>query len=218
MIEVSNLSETRAAYDTVAADYAELLRDALAEKPLDRAVLGAFADLVRAGGRGPVVDLGCGPGRITAHLKDLGLDVFGVDLSPEMIAVARRSHPKLRFEEGDLTAPEWADNALAGVVAWYSIIHIPPAQLAGVFSGFHRVLAPGGHLLLAFQSGEDELVRLHEAYGHQVSCDVYRLSPHQIVERLGEAGFAVHSRMSRGPEGAEKTRQCFVVARKPAAS
>jgi trans-aconitate methyltransferase len=100
MTEPDYLRTTRAAYDTVAVDYARLLSSELAAKPLDRALLAAFAELVLADGGGPVADLGCGPGRVTTHLHALGLDAFGVDLSPEMVAVARRSYPDLRFEAG----------------------------------------------------------------------------------------------------------------------
>ncbi len=93
MTEPSYLCATRAAYDTVAVDYAELVSRELAAKPLDRALLAAFAELVQAAGVGPVADLGCGPGRVTAHLHHLGLTAFGVDLSPAMVAAARRRHP-----------------------------------------------------------------------------------------------------------------------------
>ena len=97
------ISETRIAYDTVAADYAAVLEDALAAAPLERALLGTFAELVQAGGGGPVADVGCGPGRITTYLDGLGLDVSGVDLSPEMVAVARRAYPGLVFQVGTMT-------------------------------------------------------------------------------------------------------------------
>ena len=81
------------AYDTVAADYAALLADELHRKPWDRATLTAFAELVLASGGGPVLEVGCGPGRITAHLHGLRLDVSGVDLSPQMVEEARRAPP-----------------------------------------------------------------------------------------------------------------------------
>ena len=89
------LRATRASYDAVAAGYSGHFRDELAARPLDRAMLAGFAELVRTAGAGPVADIGCGTGRVTAHLNDLGLSVFGVDLSPQMVAVARRSHPGL---------------------------------------------------------------------------------------------------------------------------
>lgn len=214
MIEPTHLSETRASYDTVAADYAELFKTSLAEIPMDRAMLGVFAELVLAGEVGPVADIGCGPGRITAHLDLLGLPVFGVDLSPGMIAVARQTYPGLRFEEGSMLALDLADASLAGLVAWYSIIHTPLDLLPVVFGEFHRVLAAGGHLMLAFQVG-DERVRLEQGYGHEISLDAYRLSPDRIVELLSQAGFVAQARLVREPAGREKTQQAYLLLRKP---
>ncbi|MGO4431328.1 trans-aconitate 2-methyltransferase, partial [Streptomyces sp. MCAF7] len=112
----SHLSTTADAYDAVAVLYTELVRDELDHVPLDRALLAAFAEVARAtAGAGPVAELGCGPGRITAHLRDLGLDVFGVDLSPVMIDIARETYPDLRFEVGSMDALDLADGELNGV-------------------------------------------------------------------------------------------------------
>lgn len=218
MTEPDFLTTTRAAYNTVAVDYAQLVGTELSEVtegPQGRALLAAFAELVKNVGSGLVADLGCGPGRATAYLASLGLSVFGVDLSPEMVAVARRAHPSLRFEEGSITALDQTDGALGGIVAWYSIIHTPPERLPSVFAEFARALAPGGQLLLAFQVGENEHVHKEEAYGHQVPLDNYRLSPDHVAELLGQAGFVVHTRMLREPFYAfEKTRQAFLLAHK----
>jgi SAM-dependent methyltransferase len=213
MTDPSDTRAIRAAYDTVAVDYAELLRDELATKPFDRALLAAFAELVLAGGSGPVADVGCGPGRVTAHLRGLGIEAFGVDVSPAMVAVARRDHPDLRFDVGAMTALNVADGTLGGILAWYSIIHAPPEHLPQVFAEFHRALAPGGYLLLAFQVG-DERVHLEHAYGHTLSLDAYRLSPDWIAELLTHAGLDVIARLVREPDPAEKTPQANLVARK----
>ena len=215
MSEPSYLVTTRVAYDTVAPDYAELLKDSLAEIPMDRAMLAVFAELVLGDGAGPVGDIGCGPGRITKHLDSLGLDVFGIDLSPAMVDVARRAHPGLRFDVGSLTGLDLADGAMAGVVAWYSIIHTPPKELPAVFAELHRVMRPGGHLLLAVQDGEDEPVDHEQAYGHAVSFVSYRLSTDRVVDLLGRAGFAMSTRVVREPDGAyERTKQTYLLARK----
>jgi SAM-dependent methyltransferase len=175
-----HLAATRAAYDAVAADYSDLLRDELAGRPLDRALLAAFAELVQAAGGGPVAEAGCGPGRVTAHLAGLGLQISGVDLSPGMLAAARRAHPGVPLTEGRLDALPVASGALAGLVAWYSVIHTPPERLGDVFSEFSRVLRPGADLLLAFQAGDGKIhkkVHLSRAYGHAISLDAYRLAP-----------------------------------------
>ncbi len=210
---------TRASYDTVAAAYERLLRPELAARPLERALLAAFAELVRGPESGPVADLGCGPGRITAHLASLGVDAYGIDLSPGMVAVARERHPHLRFEEGTMAALGCRDGELGGAVAWYSTVHMPPGLLPGVFAEIHRVLAPGGRLLLAYKAGE-RVRHLDHAYGHPLSLDVYWVPPGEVAGLLGAAGFTVEARMTRRPDAGDGPRageQGFVLARKPIA-
>ena len=208
MSEPDDVRATRAAYDLVAFDYAELLRMELADKPVDRAMLRVFAELVH----GRVADMGCGPGRITAHLAELGIDAFGIDLSPAMVAVARREHPTLQFEVGSMESLVTPDAALGGIVAWYSIIHTPASRLPAVFAEFHRVLTAGGLLLLAFQVG-DEPRHLSHAYGHDIVLDAYRLQPESIADLLAAAGFTVEAQLIREPDTSEKTPQAFMLAR-----
>ncbi|MEU7899257.1 class I SAM-dependent methyltransferase [Nonomuraea sp. NPDC049152] len=213
MTEPSYLHATRMGYDTIAADYAEHFSDELAAKPWDRALLAAFAEIVRKDGGGPVADLGCGPGRVTAHLDALGLTVFGVDLSPAMVAVARRTFPGLRFDEGSMTDLDLPDGALGGIVAWYSIINTPPEQLPALFAELHRVLEPGGRLLLAFQVGAQP-PRMTEWLGHAVTLDFYWQSPDLVEERLSEVGLVVEARLVREPDGTEKVKRAYLLARR----
>ncbi|EKX62709.1 class I SAM-dependent methyltransferase [Streptomyces ipomoeae] len=210
-----HLHTTRLSYDTVAADYELLLREEMAKNPFDRSVLGVFAELVLGSGGGPVADLGCGPGRITGHLASLGLDVFGIDLSPEMVTVARWAHPGLRFDVGTMTALDLADGSLAGAVAWYSTVHTPPAELPVLLGEFHRVLAPGGLLQMAFKVGE-ESYHLSHAYGHDLDLDVYRYPTDLIAELLKDAGFVESARLEREAGPKENTPQGYLLARKPA--
>ncbi|MDG4858367.1 methyltransferase domain-containing protein [Streptomyces sp. T-3] len=214
MTEADFLRTTRAFYDAIAVDYAAHFRDPLAARPLERAVLAGFAELVGQGP--PVLDVGCGPGRMTAHLAGLGLAVSGVDLSPEMVALARREHPGLQFEEGSMLALDAADGSLGGVMSWYSCIHTPPESLPDVFAEFARVLAPGGHLLVAFQVG-DEPLHFDEAFGHRVSLDFRRLRPERIAELAVGAGFTEVSRQLREPiegESTQPAQQAFLVFRR----
>lgn len=211
--EPVHLTETRTAYDTVAVDYARLLEDELARSPLDRALLGHFAELVGLEGGGPVVDLGCGPGRITGHLAALGLDVSGIDLSPGMVAEARRRFPDIDFRTGSLAALDLADSSVTGLVAWYSIIHIPPALLPEVFAELHRVIRPNGLLLLAFQAGGFS-VRHERAYGHEVTFEAHRHDPDHVTSLLVDAGFCVTVRTERAKQDYEKTPQAFLLARR----
>jgi len=197
MTEPDFLRTTRTAYDSMAALYAELFANGLEDFPLDRAMIAAFAELVRADGGGPVTDVGCGPGHVTALLHSLGLEASGVDLSPEMIAIARTARPDLRFEVGSMTALDLPDGRLGGVMARYSIIHTPPEQLPRICTEFHRVLAPGGHLLLAFQAHDDPS-ELAESFDHKVTL-AYRWSPDQVADLLTTTGFTEKARLLRAP-------------------
>ncbi|MFF8969884.1 class I SAM-dependent DNA methyltransferase [Streptomyces sp. NPDC014995] len=216
MTHADHLTATRAFYDAIADDYADHFRDAHAADPMDRAVLTVYAELVGTGGR--VADLGCGPGGITGLLASLGLSVSGLDLSESMLAIARRENPGIRFERGSMLKLEGhADGSLDGVVSWYSSIHTPVDELPALFAEFHRVLTPGGHLLLAFQVG-DEPRHLDRPWGHPVALDFQRRRPERMAELLAAAGFDVRVRTVREPEPDrdESAPQAYLIARRPA--
>ncbi|WP_157253660.1 class I SAM-dependent methyltransferase [Nonomuraea typhae] len=202
--------QTRDSYTAIAVEYAELVRAEMGGKPLDRAMVGAFADLVR--GQGQVADIGCGTGNATGQLHKLGVDVFGVDLSPGMLAVARKDLPEVRFFEGSMLELDIPDESLAGLVAWYSTIHVADELLPRALAEFHRVLRPGGHALLAFQVG-DEPLHLTEGLGHQIDLLFHRRRPEKMAELLKAAGLVTHARLVREPEN-ERTPQAFLLARK----
>ncbi|WP_097935212.1 MULTISPECIES: class I SAM-dependent methyltransferase [unclassified Streptomyces] len=217
------LHTTRTSYDTMAPAYVEFARGELAAKPLERALLSTFTELAAAGGSGlPVADVGCGTGRVTAHLHELGLglDVFGIDLAPQMVAVAREQHPGLRFEEGSMLGLGLPDASLGGLLAWYSTIHVPDEELPRAFAEFHRVLTPGAHVQLGFQVG-DEALRLTEAWGMEILLDFHRRQPERIAALLRGAGLEVRSVVwrERDTEGPfpERAPQGFVLARRPLA-
>ncbi|SEM07739.1 class I SAM-dependent DNA methyltransferase [Nonomuraea pusilla] len=213
MTDASHLLSTRASYNALAEEYDRHFARELDGKPLDRGLLGAFAEIVRASDPGPVADLGCGTGIVTAHLDSLGVRAFGVDLSPGMLAVARRNHPELRFEEGSLEALDLPDNHLAAAVCWYSVVHTPPERQPLVFAELARVLRPGGHLLIAFQVG-DEPRHFSEVFGHQIALDFHRLRPDRAADQLAQVGLLVTARLVRDPDSTERTSQGFLLARK----
>ncbi|MEV4440211.1 class I SAM-dependent methyltransferase [Streptomyces sp. NPDC049577] len=205
----SHLSATAYAYDALADRYAAFARNALDPLPLDRAVLAAFAEYARAGDAGPVAELGCGPGQVTALLRDLGLDVLGVDLSPALIDIARATYPDLRFEVGSMDALDLADGELGGIVSWYSVIHTPPRYVPSYLAEFRRVLAPGGPLLLAFFESEGEPVT---PFDHKVTT-AYRWPVEELATLAGEAGFVEVGRMLREPCEGERYRRGHLIMR-----
>jgi SAM-dependent methyltransferase len=213
--EPAHLRATRATYDAVAPEYARLLPDLRAETALDQAMLAEFAQLTSTTGLGSVADLGCGTGRITAHLDSLGLDAFGIDLSPTMVDLARRAHPHLRFDVGSVTSLDLSDAATGGVLAWYSTIHTPPQDLPGVFAEFSRVLAPAGHLLAGFHVGDGHRPRT-VAFRPGVSVDAYDVTPERVADLARQAGLLVHTQLVRAAQGRETRPQGSLIAVKPA--
>jgi len=191
------LADTRTSYDTVAADYADVVRAALARDPYLRGALAMFAGMVEDG---PVVDVGCGPGHVTAHLRDLGVDAFGVDLSPGMVAVARRNHPGPRFEVGSMTDLDLPDASVAGLLAWWSLIHVPDELVATVFGQFRRVLRLGGPVLLGFHVGDESRLKTEGYGGHPMKVHVHLRRPDRVAGWLRDAGFTVEARLLLGTD------------------
>lgn len=209
------LANVRSAYDQVAESYAHLLPDASFETPADRGMIEAFAGYVKEEEAGPVLDAGCGAGRMTGLLSRLGVGVSGIDVSARMVEVARRTYPCLRFDVAELRNLPCPDMHLGGVFAWYSIIHLAPGDLPGVFTEFFRVLAPGGYAMISFQVGDGPR-HIAQAYGHNVSMDAELFPPATVVEHLTDAGFTVVAQMSREPGPREKSPQAVILARRPA--
>lgn len=205
------LSDTRNSYDTDATGYAEKVRGLLDESPFLRASLALFAESVREAGGGPVADVGCGPGYVTRHLHDLGVDAFGIDLSSEMIAIARRDHPDLRFEVGTMTDLDLPDQSVAGVLAFWSVIHVPDHAVPGVFGQFRRVLRPGGPLLVGFHVGDGPSHTAEGYTGRPINVDTHRRRPDLVSRWLREAGFTIEAELLMRPD--EEVPGAIVFAR-----
>jgi SAM-dependent methyltransferase len=193
------LEDTRTSYGTVAVSYADYVRDSLDGEPYLRSALALFADLAGTGG-GPVADVVCGPGQVTAVLHELGIDAFGIDLSPAMIDLARRDHPGLRFEVGSMTDLRLADASVAGLLAFWSLIHIPDETVPAVFGHFRRVLRPGGPLLLGFHVGDGSRLKTQGYGGHPMKVWVHRRQPDRVAAWLRDAGFTIEAQMLLHPD------------------
>lgn len=213
MTDLDFLDTTREGYDLTATEYAERFHHHLQDRPLDRAMLTGFAGL--AGPDAIIADVGCGTGATSRMLSDIGMDVVGIDLSPNMIATARRLNPGLHFQVGSMTSLDFEDGLFDGICAWYSVIHIPDELLPRVFSEFHRVLRPDGVALVAFQVG-DQPRTFKEMFGEQVSLTFYRRQPDTVALLLDEAGLEPYAGLVREPndDGFESTPHAYLIARR----
>jgi ubiquinone/menaquinone biosynthesis C-methylase UbiE len=207
--------ELRAAHDVLAEFYADRLAGALDHMPAERAVLGLFCDLTLAAGVGTnVADVGCGTGRLEPYLAARGLSPRGVDLSPEMIRVARRDHPGFGFDPADLRELPFEDASLAGVVCWYSLMYLAPSDRPAAFSELARVIKPGGYLVTAFKAGDSQVRRGGRSLNLGVEFDVYWLSPGEMERRVNDAGFATVFWGGRPAQGQEGSPQAYLLAQR----
>lgn len=216
MADPENLTGIRSAYDTVAETYSTLIPDTSFEAPSDMAMIDEFSVHMRATANRHVIDVGCGAGRMSSYLSDAGLNVTGVDLSPEMVRVAQHLHPGLLFQVGALAGLPAVDAAADGILAWYSIIHSPRPTLPAIAREFWRVLRPGGLALIAFHAGTGHRT-IERAYGHDVELRAELHSPDHVAARFGEQGFAVRAQLVRSPRAREKHPQASILFGKPSA-
>jgi SAM-dependent methyltransferase len=206
-------SELSSSYDEIAQEYVRRIADELDHKPFDRELLDRFAAMFDA--HDSVCDMGCGPAHIARYLSRRGANVIGIDLSPEMVAQARALNPDLEIHQGDMLALDVADESWAGIVAFYSIIHIPREEVVRALMELRRCLRCGGRLLMSFHIG-DEVVHLEELWDHQVSMDFIFYRTDEMLGYLGEAGFDVEETLERDPypDVEYQSRRAYILARK----
>ncbi len=208
-------AKVRAAYGAVAASYADALTDELTELPFERWVLDRVAEHA---GTDPVVEVGCGPGHVTAYLAEAGADATGIDITPEMVEQARARYPHWTYQVGDLRAlmRPAHDSGWAVVLGWYSLIHLGPTELPGAIEALVRPLLPGGWLVLALHAGTE--VRTNSTwFDHDIDLDFVFYEPAEVVAIAERAGLTDVEWYRRGPftNRGESTQRLYVIARKP---
>jgi ubiquinone/menaquinone biosynthesis C-methylase UbiE/ribosomal protein S18 acetylase RimI-like enzyme len=211
-------SRIQRTYDAVAPSYDSAIGDELTHKPLDRALLRAFLELA---GDGLVADVGCGPGHITRYAGSLHPAVLGIDLSPEMIRIAREHDPDGGYLAGSMLALPADDGIFSGVIALYSIIHFTDEQRTAALAELARVTRPGGWLYLAFHVESDEVVAggvkyLTEWFGQAVDLDGHFLDPATVAVELEATGFGVNASTVRQPDPDVEypSRRCYLIAQR----
>lgn len=153
---------------------------------------------------GTVLDVGCGPGHLTEYLRSRDVEAIGVDVVPTFIEHARTAHPHGRYLLGSMDRLPIADHSVAGVLAWYSLIHVPPDDLDGVLTELRRSLAPAGALVAGFFDGAEIA-----AFEHQV-ITAWSWPFEEFSARLRAAGFAAVERHQRPAQGGHRAHAAIV--------
>lgn len=199
-------------YDRIAGRYADVFSDELERKPGDRRLLDEVATACR--GRGVVLDVGCGPGHVARYLQDAGVDVAGLDLTPAMAAQAHARQPGVPCVVADLRRLPVADAHAAGIVAFYSLIHLQRSELPGAVEGLARALRPGGVLLIAVHGGDGQ-VHADEFVGVPVAVDATLFSASECRAAMEAAACTVEEVVERPPHAFEHpTTRVYVRGRK----
>lgn len=184
-------------YDSTAGEYAEKFMNELGHKHLDRILLYAFADENKD--KGPMIDLGCGPGQTTALLKSYGVDdITGTDLSAAMIAEAGALNPAIKFETADILQLQYGNKSFAAAVAFYAIVHFDDEALALAFKEIYRILKPGGEFLLSYHIG-DGLIHYDTFLDKPVNIDFYMWQTDKVIAHAQAAGFVTVDVIERRP-------------------
>ena len=214
MMKGQELNKIARAYDTVAKEYAEAFAGEHEKKPKDQEILHRFSQEIE--GRRPVWDFGCGPGQTTRYLKNLGIEISGLDLSEKILKQARLIHPDIHFRKGNILELEFEDDSIAGVAAFYAIVHFTEEQAEMFFDEVFRVLQPGGLFLFTYHIGEDT-IRIEEFLGKKIDIDFMFFTTDFISRCLKKIGFEKIEIIEREPypEVEYESRRAYVFASKP---
>ncbi|HWP95623.1 MAG TPA: methyltransferase domain-containing protein [Syntrophomonadaceae bacterium] len=201
-------------YDVFAEEYAQLFFDELDKKPFDRSILLRFAEMTKD--LGTVCDIGCGTGHIGSFLKQNGVEIAGIDISGQMVNEAKRLSPHIHFEQGDMFSLRFGDGYFAGIVAFYSIVHLSLTEVDLAFLEFKRLIHSGGYLLISFHLG-DETIKVDKCKDDKIASAVYVLfDPDEIINKIKKVGFLIEEAIIRYPyEDAEyPSKRAYILARK----
>lgn len=208
--ELSNIEK---AYDTVAKEYAKIFFNEHEKKPKDQEILNRFSrEIIN---KKPIWDLGCGSGQTTQYLKNLGVEISGLDISEKMLEQAKILCPEINFKKGNILKLEFDNNSIGGIISFYSIVHFTKEQVEIAFHEIFRILQPNGLFLFTYHVGKDT-IHIDEFLGKKIDIDFMLFTNAFIYDCLKEIGFDEIEIIEREPypEVEYKSRRAYVFAKK----
>jgi ubiquinone/menaquinone biosynthesis C-methylase UbiE len=203
----------RNAYDRAAHSYAESFYHELYSKPLDVKLLDLFCD--RVDPKFPVCEIGCGPGEISSYLKYKGLDMIGIDISAEMIRIAKKLNPAIKFQTGDVFKLDFSNNSFSGVLAPFLFVNHEFKEIRKGIKEINRVLISGGIFYMTFHTDGDRIA-VEDFLVEQNPLEFIFLNVDEVLELLINCGFEIIESIVRYPykDVEHQNKRAYIFARK----
>lgn len=198
---------------TVREGYNAIARSYLAQRTHDSPDVHLLSEFTsHLPPQAPVLDAGCGAGIPISQMLSERFQVTGVDFSEAQIDLARRNVPKGNFLCADMTELPFAGDTFDGITSYYAIIHIPREEHEPLLRNFHRLLKPGGVVLLCL-GAEDLVDDIQEDYlGTRMYWSHYNTDTY--LKMLKDGGFSIHWAKQVADETCEGGGHLFVLAQK----
>jgi len=197
-------------YNKIADEYTKQYFNELTDTPwIDR-----FLDCLPKGAK--ILDIGCGPGTFTGYVANKGYKIKGIDLSSKMINIAREKVPGIDFKVADMRKLSYEGEVFDGLLAAYSLIHIPSKEMVATLKGFYRILQKGGVLLVIAQKGEpDKIVDELLKEGERIFVNFFTKS--RLSKFLKKAGFEIKFQEETEMQDSDSLsdRVIYAIAQKP---
>lgn len=218
---IEPINQIRTSYDMVAERYANELAGDMLARPIERGMYLAFAEMAHTVGKGPVGDIGCGPGHISQHLSTLGHEMVGIDISPAMIQLARARFPQGQFWVGSMQQLPFPTSAWIGAISIWATLHSDATARAETFRELARCVRRDGYLLHSFFiSAPDQppgsVYRMEKWFDYTVSLPTYFVDIRVATAELAKAGFTVQASLIREPLVSTElpARRCYLLAQR----
>jgi ubiquinone/menaquinone biosynthesis C-methylase UbiE len=193
-------------YDKIAKPYAE-------EFSNPSEYLNEFLDLLPKNAK--ILDVGCGVGVDSGFVKSKGFEVIGLDLSKEMINIARQKFPQLDFRQQDIRELDFPSNSFDGIIASCSLIHIPKNDVPALVEKFFQILNKNGSIYIALQGGKSEEIFIDEPFKPDEKLFLNIISFEEIKNLLVKNGFSIMKHYEREPKSKEELNytKLYVIAK-----
>ncbi|MCL5795838.1 MAG: class I SAM-dependent methyltransferase [Patescibacteria group bacterium] len=163
-----------------------------------------------------ILDVGCGAGVDAGFMESEGFEIIGIDLSKEMLNIARQKFPQIDFRQQDIREIDFPLNSFDGILASCSLIHIPKKDVPSLLKKFHQILKKDGAIYIALQGGKSEEIFVNEPFKPYEKLFLNIISFDEIRNLLVETGFSIIKHYEREPKskGELNYTKLYIIGRK----